>query len=49
MGWPRKNEHLRLYFERKAKTYLVVDPIPFQGKLEYLGEMMINNDPKNPK
>lgn len=25
MGWPRKDERVRLYFERKQKSYLLID------------------------
>lgn len=60
MGWARKNEGFRLYFERKDKTYLLVDiPSPQQQKLDRgscmdgshsaIGEVMVNNDPDNPK
>jgi hypothetical protein len=44
MGWPRKNERLRLYFERKAKTYLLYDPETGEG----VGEIMMYNDPEKP-
>lgn len=53
MGWPKKNEVARLYYERAAKTYLMV----FQGEeyrnpkgeQEAVGELLIHNDPENPK
>ena len=44
MGWAKKNEGLRLYYERKAKTYLLVDPESMDG----IGEVMIHNDPERP-
>lgn len=52
MGWPRKNEGVRLYFERRGKSYLLV----FQGKeytnyqnmQECIGELLINNNPERP-
>lgn len=51
MGWPKKNEGLRLYFERKGKSYLLVDPSRLNGSNSYdaIGELLINNDPENPK
>jgi len=61
MGWPRKNEGFRIYFERKDKTYLLV-VIPTLEELEEerkggyyrkgyegVGEVMVNNNPDNPK
>ena len=59
MGWPKKNEGFRLYFERKAKTYLLVDiPTPEEarerrlaylgGTYECIGEVLEHNNPENP-
>lgn len=50
MGWPKKDEGLRLYFERKTKSYLILDPEKNYGKYCYSGvaEVMTNNDPDNP-
>jgi len=60
MGWPKKNEGFRLYFERKAKTYLLVEiPTPEELKeerkggyyrkgYEGVGEVLVNNNPENP-
>lgn len=44
MGWPRKEEGLRLYFERKAKTYLLYDPDTQEG----IGEVTLQVDPSTP-
>jgi len=61
MGWPRKNEGFRLYFERKDKTYLLVEiQTPeelkeeraggyFRRGQDAIGEVMVNNDSENPK
>ena len=51
MGWPRKNADVRLYYERKSKTYMLVD---FGlrncfGNYEYVGEVMTYNNPEVPK
>jgi len=50
MGWP-KDKGLRLYFERKAKSYLIVDHSLCNGcgNYDYIGELMIDNDPESPK
>lgn len=61
MGWPKKNEGFRLYFERKGKTYLLVE-ISTQEELEEeraggfyrdgysgVGEVMVDNDLESPK
>jgi len=60
MGWPKKNEVFRLYFERKAKTYLLVELIPEEERTELFrsghrgeflsaaGELMTHNDPERP-
>ena len=58
MGWPKKNEGFRLYFERKNKTYLLVEiPTPEQEQknrmyyakgYEGIGELLVNNDPERP-
>ena len=50
MGWPVKNEGFRLYFERKAKSYILLDPeeINFDGSFPAVSEMMVNNDPARP-
>ena len=51
MGWPKKNEGFRLYFERKAKSYLLVDPdavISGSNNCECIGEVLIQNDPERP-
>lgn len=44
MGWPKKDEGFRLYLERKAKSYLLVE-IP---TYDSVGEMLIDNDPERP-
>jgi hypothetical protein len=44
MGWPKRNERLRVYLERKAKSYLLYDPVDKFG----IGEVLIYNDPENP-
>jgi len=51
MGWPKKNEGLRLYFERKGKSFLLVDPEArlSDGSYETIGETLIENDPQKPK
>ena len=50
MGWPKKHEEARLYFERKPKTYLLVFPDLkcHDGSMEYVGELLIHNDPERP-
>ena len=50
MGWPKKNDGARLYYERKGKSYLLVFPdlkTP-DGAMEYVGEVMIDNNPERP-
>lgn len=51
MGWPRKDANERLYFEKKSKTYLLVhhDMIGGSGNYDAVGELLIDNDPENPK
>jgi len=51
MGWPKKNEGYRLYFERKAKSYLLLDPErdPQQTDYSAIGELLIDNDPEHPR
>lgn len=44
MGWPKKEEGLRLYFERKYKSYMIYDP----DTNEYIGEALIDNNPEDP-
>jgi hypothetical protein len=44
MGWPRKNEGLRVYFERKEKSYLLYDPVNHEG----VGEVLVDNNPQKP-
>ena len=44
MGWPKKNEEYRLYFERAKKSYLIVDPKDNFG----VAEVMTYNDPEKP-
>lgn len=50
MGWPKKNEELRLYFERKNKTFLLIDinNICPDGSYEAIGELMLDPDPTRP-
>lgn len=50
MGWPKKNEGFRLYFERKAKTYLILEPDErsYDGNYPGVAEVMTNNDPDRP-
>ncbi len=49
MGWP-KNKGLRLFFERKAKSFLLLDYGEFNcsGNIDGIGELMIDNDPERP-
>ena len=49
MGWP-KNKGLRLYYERKGKSYLIVDTseITPSNCYECIGEVMIENNPERP-
>jgi hypothetical protein len=55
MGWPKKDERLRLYFERKAKSYLLID-VDESREMQKLrlsdyagiGEVMIDNNPARP-
>jgi hypothetical protein len=49
MGWS-KNKGLRLYFERKGKSYLLVDTMNVtpRGFYEAIGEVLINNNPNSP-
>lgn len=53
MGWPKKNEEMRLYLEKKTKSYLLVflgDEYRCpDGSQESVGELMIHNDPNSPK
>jgi len=55
MGWPKKNEEARLYFERKTKSYLMVflhdndeDKRSMRGNYEAIGELLIHNNPERP-
>lgn len=59
MGWPKKNETFRLYYERKNKTYLMVSINERHEGTSYLscarvscyeavGELMQEPDPKAP-
>ena len=60
MGWPKKNEGFRLYFERASKAYLLVEiPEPeeleaerksghYRKGFEGVGEVLQNNNPENP-
>jgi len=52
MGWPKKNEFYRLYYERKNKTYLLVEVLNDSrnpdGSYQAYGELLINNDPDKP-
>lgn len=49
MGWPKKREGYRLYYERKKKTYLLVI---MDGERNFIhscvAELMTNNDPEHP-
>lgn len=45
MGWPRSDERLRVYYERRNKTYLLLDP----DTMECIGEVLVNNDPDVPR
>lgn len=48
MGWPRKDE-IRLYFERKNKTYLLINTeLSYNGSHEGIGETLTDNNPNNP-
>ena len=50
MGWPKKHEQYRLYYERKKKTYLlVVVDDEYRSCHDCVGELLINNDPENPR
>ena len=56
MGWPKKNEGFRLYFERVAKTYLLIDVESLQGRdgqfprnsYDGVGEILVSNNPESP-
>jgi len=49
MGWPKKNEEYRLYYERKAKTYLLITIDPnHKGTHSCVCEVLTNNNPENP-
>jgi len=50
MGWPKKNQEAKLYYERKAKTYLLVflNHESMFSNLDAVGEVYINNDPEQP-
>jgi len=50
MGWPKKDDGLRLYFERKGKSYMLVDVKAAcgSGMYECIGELLIYNDPASP-
>jgi len=50
MGWPKKNEEYRLYYEAGKKTYLLVSTkrICLDGSHEAVGELFIDNDPEDP-
>jgi hypothetical protein len=49
VGWPRKNANEKLYFERKAKAYLMVFLDEETGRYEGVGELCVDNDPERPK
>jgi hypothetical protein len=51
MSWPRKDDGLRLYFERKGKSYMLVDTkaANSSGDYECVGEVLVDNDPKTPR
>lgn len=52
MSWPRKDDGLRLYFERKPKTYLLVNTKAMtpsdRWRYECVGEVYCQNNPDNP-
>ena len=49
MGWPRKDEKMRLYYEIKSKTYLLVFINPdYPNKYDYIGELLSDNNPNQP-
>lgn len=45
-----KSKGLRLYFERKSKSYILVDTslVTPNGSFECVGETLLENDPKQP-
>jgi hypothetical protein len=49
MSWP-KTKGLRLYLQRKDKSYLLVDLDQqcLDGSYECIGETLVDNDPKKP-
>jgi len=51
MSWARKDDGLRLYLERKGKSYMLVntEAIAQDGTYECVGELLVDNDPKDPK
>ena len=53
MGWPKKNEEMRLYYERGDRTYLLVmvdkEHMAHNGCHEGVGEVMSHPDPDNPQ
>jgi hypothetical protein len=48
MGWPKKDADEKLYFERKAKTYLMVFFDRETRRNEGIGEMLIDSDLESP-
>ena len=50
MSWARKDDGLRLYLERKRKSYMLVntEAIAKDGTYECIGELLTFNDPNNP-
>lgn len=48
MGWPKKHDEYRIYYERKSKTYLLVY-VDGLDTHNCVGEILINNDPDNPR
>lgn len=50
MGWPRKDDGLRLYFERKGKSYMLVDTKATapDNSCECVGEVLVDNNPATP-
>lgn len=50
MGWPRKNEECKLYYESGTKTYLLcfIEHETSVFNLEAVGESLIDNDPEKP-
>lgn len=48
MGWPKKDADEKIYFERAAKTYLMVFFDKETRRYDGVGEVLTYNDPERP-